>query len=92
MTDPTNPKNAKTLEPHPASSHRSPTQIAKEEAGPGGGVPDGAEAAPKKAHSKEEEHVRAAVQRSAHRAGTADRRQQGNSGGSGKPDAPRRGR
>jgi hypothetical protein len=56
--------------PHPSSSHRTPREIAKEEAGPGGPStePQGQEASvgSEKAPSKEEEHIRAAVQRSAH--------------------------
>ena len=57
-------------EPHTVSSHRTPREIAKEEAGPGGPStepqPDGPFAHTAKAPSKEEEHIRAAVQRSAH--------------------------
>ena len=37
MSDPTEPNQA---EPHPASSHRTPREIAKDEAGPIGGTPN----------------------------------------------------
>src|SRR6185312_7560285 len=57
-------------EPHPVSSHRTPREIAKEEAGPGGPLtepqPNGPFSHAAKAPRKEEEHIRAAVQRSAH--------------------------
>jgi DNA polymerase III gamma/tau subunit len=58
-------------EPHPSSSHRSPREIANEEAGPGGPSPEPqaqeASVPREKAPSKEDEHIREAVQRSAHR-------------------------
>lgn len=57
-------------EPHPSSSHRTPREIAKEEAGLGGPSTEPQARAPasptEKTHSKEDEHIRAAVQRSAH--------------------------
>jgi len=57
-------------EPHPVSSHRTPREIAREEAGPGGPSvepqPNGSFSHTAKAPRKEDEHIRAAVQRSAH--------------------------
>ena len=61
------------VEPHPSSSHRTPEEIAKEEAGPVGPSAEAQAASPRapavKAPSKEDEHIRAAVQRSAHPGG-----------------------
>ena len=71
----TPPAQPDAPEPHPSSSHRTPREIAKDEAGPGGPSkePQAEEtlSPSKKAPSKEDENIRAAVQRSAHR----DRRQ-----------------
>lgn len=71
MADPTDPAERKQAEPHPASSHRTPGELARDEAGPAGPAPQRREtmpAAPKQGRHKEDDHIRDAVQRSAHRA------------------------
>jgi hypothetical protein len=69
MTDPKNTKPPAPADPHPSSGHRTPTDIAKDEAGPGGPVVEKANedviAAPTKEPTVEQKHIRAAVQRSA---------------------------
>lgn len=68
MTDPKQPKSVTPVEPHPKSGHRTPVEIARDEAGPVQPAPDQAPIAavePPKKPSKEDEHIREAVQRSA---------------------------
>jgi len=92
MTNPTDPKRPPPEPPHPASEHRTPREIAKDEAGPiGPAAPRVAAmpATPKKAPSKEDEHIRAAVQRSAHHDSNASE-QHADRESAGKPGAKRR--
>jgi len=67
----TPPAQPAAAEPHPSSSHRTPREIAKDEAGPGGpsNEPQVLDtlSPSKKPPSKEDQNIRAAVQRSAHR-------------------------
>lgn len=69
MSDPTEGNEAN---PHPASSHRTPRQIAKDEAGPVGRKPTEAAAvdpeSKREVGKKEDKERRAAVQKSAHAA------------------------
>lgn len=66
-----NPTPAPTpaAEPHPSSGHRTPGEIARDEAGPIGAAAAPAQesesAGPAKEPTVEQKHIRAAVQRSA---------------------------
>jgi hypothetical protein len=70
MTDPKKPIVPTPPVPHPSSEHRTPSEIARDEAGPIGAPARRAEpatdVAAKKPPSKEDQHIREAVQRSAH--------------------------
>lgn len=77
VSDAVPPKPTSEPEPHPSSSHRTPGEIARDESGTGGPsvepqAQNSSLPGKVKTASKEDQNIRAAVQRSAH----ADRKKQ----------------